>query len=252
MKISIITGTYNAGSTLACCLDSLKSQTIDLEHIVVDGGSTDETLSIVGKHRLDNSVLVSERDDGIYDAMNKGLSLATGDIVGILNSDDYYQSPRVLEKVVALFANENTDACYGDLVYIDKDNVGEIVRYWRSGKYDRRKFYWGWMPPHPTVFVRRSVYEEYGNFNLNLGSAADYELMLRIMVKYSIRVAYLPEILVRMRTGGASNSTFKSRILAHGMDRKAWEINSLKPYLWTLPLKPLRKLPQWFFKKELT
>jgi glycosyltransferase involved in cell wall biosynthesis len=191
------------------------------------------------------SHIVSESDQGIYDAMNKGIRLAQGDIVGILNADDFYASSDILAKVAAIFADPAIDACYGDLVYMDSTDTGKVVRYWRSGAFSPRKFYWGWMPPHPTFFVRRWVYERFGLFNLDLGSAADYELMLRFLVKHQINVAYIPEVLVKMRTGGVSNVSLQNRLKANRMDRKAWTINALKPYPWTLWLKPLRKIGQW-------
>ena len=157
---------------------------------------------------------------------------------------------RVLERVAGVFENPSIEACYGDLVYVKaltRDSK-QVLRYWKSGPFHPDKFKWGWMPPHPTFFVRRSVYEKYGLFNLDLGSAADYELMLRFLFKHRIKVAYIPEVLVCMRAGGVSNASVKNRVNANLMDRKAWEVNGLKPYPWTLFLKPLRKLPQWFMK----
>jgi glycosyltransferase len=131
---------------------------------------------------------------------------------------------------------------------VDRKDPSRIIRYWKSGDYNPRKFYWGWMPPHPTFFVRRWVYDKYGYFNLELGSAADYELMLRFLLKYGITTKYIPEVLIKMRVGGISNATVKNRIAANRMDRKAWEVNDLNPYPWTVLLKPLRKLPQWFMR----
>ena len=173
--------------------------------------------------------------------------MATGEVIGILNADDFYSSDDVLAKVSEVFSDPKVDACYGDLKYVDACNVDKTVRYWKSGNYSQKKFYSGWMPPHPTFFARRSIYESYGAFNLDLGTAADYELMLRLLLKHSINAAYIPEVLVHMRTGGKSNLSFSNRLKANRMDRKAWSINELKPCLWTIPLKPLRKIPQWFF-----
>ncbi len=191
------------------------------------------------------SQIVSEADLGIYDAMNKGIGMSQGDIVGILNADDFYTSSDILAKVAAVFQDSAIDACYGDLVYVDNTDIGKVVRSWRAGNFSLRKFYWGWMPPHPTFFVRRSVYERFGVFNLDLGSAADYELMLRFLVKKAVKPAYIPEILVKMRVGGISNASWGNRLAANRMDRKAWVVNGLKPYPWTLWLKPLRKIGQW-------
>jgi glycosyltransferase len=145
-----------------------------------------------------------------------------------------------------VFDDESIQACYGDLVYVDGKQANKVKRYWRAGEFDRKKFYWGWMPPHPTFFVRASVYEKYGLFNLELGSAADYEIMLRFLLKHQIKVAYLPMVMVHMRTGGVSNASPSARFAANRMDRRAWEVNDLKPYPWTLYAKPLRKVGQWW------
>jgi glycosyltransferase len=263
--ITIITAVYNGSSTIADCLVSVSSQTVPVEHLIIDGASTDTTLDIV-RAISPHARIVSEPDRGIYDAMNKGLRPATGEIIGILNSDDVYADDMVLEQVAHAFEDAVVDACYGDLVYVKEMGTGHraqderenrspstahqspfaVVRYWKSGPFAPQSFYWGWMPPHPTFFVRRSVYEKYGLFNLDLGSAADYELMLRFLLKHRINVRYIPEVLVQMRVGGASNVSVAARINANRMDRKAWEINGLKPYPWTFICKPLRKLPQWW------
>jgi len=245
---SIITATYNARATLRDCLESLKKQTVSIEHIVIDGMSEDATLDIAREYRNPLTQIITEPDSGIYDAMNKGLKRASGDIIGILNADDFYPATNTLSKVLQVFDDPKIDACYGDLLYVDACNTEKIVRNWRSGSFTPAKFYWGWMPPHPTFFVRRSVYEKYGLFNLELGSAADYEIMLRFLVKYRVNTAYIPEVLVKMRTGGVSNASIKNRLLANKMDRKAWKVNELKPYPWTLSMKPLRKIGQWLWK----
>jgi glycosyltransferase involved in cell wall biosynthesis len=246
--ISIITATYNAASTLKDSLQSVSIQTVAPEHVIVDGASFDATITIAKNHSGHIIQISSEPDNGIYDAMNKGISKVTGDIVGILNADDFYADPRVLERVAEVFEDESIDACYGDLCYVDHNNTDKVIRYWSSGDYNYRKFYSGWMPPHPTFFVRKAVYERYGLFNLELSSAADYELMLRFLVRHRIKMAYIPEVLVHMRTGGVSNSTLANRLRANKMDRMAWEANELKPYPWTLTCKPLRKIGQWINK----
>jgi len=243
--ISVITATFNSATTIHDCLASVVSQRGLIEHIIIDGCSTDDTLELV-KSTPNVSRIVSEPDYGIYDAMNKGISLSTGDIVGILNSDDFYADFDVLDRVAEIFKDENIDSCYGDLQYVDAIDTTKVTRDWKAGVFDENSFYWGWMPPHPTFFVRRSVYEKYGLFNLNMGSAADYELMLRFLVKHKIRTAYIPEVLVKMRAGGVSNASLKNRIKANRMDRKAWEVNGLKPFPWTIYMKPLRKLGQYF------
>ncbi|MCP3932535.1 MAG: glycosyltransferase [Bacteroidetes bacterium] len=248
-KISIITATYNAARTIRDCLECVRSQTAEVEHILVDGMSKDGTLDIVQGYYGDLAKIVSEPDLGIYDAMNKGLKLATSEIIGILNADDFYPAKDTLAQVLNAFDNPQIGACYGDLLYVDGRNTHKIVRNWRSGSFIPEKFYWGWMPPHPTFFVRRAVYEKHGLFNLELGSAADYEIMLRFLLKHRVRAAYIPKVLVKMRTGGVSNSTVTNRLRANKMDRMAWCVNDLRPYPWTLTLKPLRKIGQWILKK---
>ena len=260
-SISIITATLNAASTLANNLQCIQEQSISVEHLLIDGGSFDTTLDIAKSQGQHLKVIVSESDSGIYDAMNKGISFANGDIIGILNADDLYASESILEEIQKVFRNPEVDACYGDLEYVrsrlngqaldpnifDKNSF-QTIRYWKSGGLSPHKFYSGWMPPHPTFFVRRSVYEKYGLFNLDLGTAADYEIMLRFLLKHRIKTIYIPEVLVKMRVGGASNRSLKARLAANRNDRKAWEVNGLKPYPWTIPLKPLRKIPQYFLK----
>ncbi len=243
-QISIITVSFNSGSTINNCLDSVRDQGNKVEHIIIDGGSTDGTLDILESYPHIAKV-ISEPDLGIYDAMNKGIALATGDVIGILNSDDFYAGQDVLAKVARIFSKHTTESCYGDLVYVDPANISKITRIWKSGPFHKENFYWGWMPPHPTFFVRRKIYKKYGMFNINLGSAADYELMLRFLVKHSITMEYIPEVLVKMRSGGISNVSLKNRFKANRMDRYAWALNGLKPYPWTTFLKPLLKIRQF-------
>lgn len=245
MKISIITPTFNSAATVADTLSSVSSQTYaDIEHVIVDGLSRDHTMDIVRTYPHVGQ-LISEKDKGIFDGMNKGIALATGEVVGILNSDDVYSTPAVIEKVMQQFADPSVDAVYGDLLYVDASDLNKVVRYWRAGGYSPSAFYWGWMPPHPTFFVRRRYYEQYGAFHLQLRSAADYELMLRFLLRHHLRPAYIPEVLVKMRMGGNSNASIKGRLKANAEDRAAWNMNELKPYPWTLWLKPIRKLPQF-------
>jgi glycosyltransferase len=190
--------------------------------------------------------LLEESPTGIYPAINAGIRAATGSIVGVLNADDLYAAPRVLEQVHAVFDDPKVDACYGDLCYVDQRDTGRVVRYWRAGSFSRSRFRHGWMPPHPTFFLRRCMYEEHGLYRTDLGTAADYELMLRMLYKHQVRAVYLPEVLVHMRAGGASNASLGARLAAHRMDREAWRTNDLRPYPWTLAAKPLRKLNQWW------
>ena len=247
-SVSVITATYNSAGTVADSLESVAGQQdAKIEHIIIDGDSTDSTMSIV-RSFPHVTLSISEKDAGIYDAMNKGIRMAKGEIIGILNSDDFYASPRVISEVVSIFEQTGCDAVYGDLVYIDKADTGKILRYWRSGQYRDNAFIWGWMPPHPSLFIRRSIYDAYGSYNLDLGTAADYELMLRMIHKHKIRLAYLPEILVKMRSGGASNMNLASRLRANLADRRAWQVNGIKPFWFTTYLKPLRKLSQFILR----
>jgi len=243
--ISIITAVLNGIRTIRDCIGSVKGQVYPAEHVIIDGNSTDGTLDVISECCPSLEKVVSEPDRGIYDAMNKGVRLATGDVIGILNADDIYAHSNVLAKVARVFADERFDACYGDLDYVDPVDTVRVLRSWRAGAFNQKSFYWGWMPPHPTLFVRRKVYEKYGDFKLDMGSAADYELMLRFIVKREIRVGYIPEVLVNMRYGGVSTLTLRNRIAANRMDRRAWEVNGLRPYPWTLWVKPLRKIGQF-------
>lgn len=245
MKISIITATYNSAVTIRDTLSCIASQQYhNIEHLIIDGVSKDKTLEIVNEFSHVAKV-ISEKDKGIYDAMNKGVQLATGDIIGILNSDDFYTCPLVLSKVAAAFEDPAVDAVYGDLQYVKQDNVDVVTRTWKSGRYKKKLLYYGWMPPHPTFFVRRHIYDKCGLFNTTLRSAADYELMLRILLKHNTRVEYIPEVLVKMRAGGVSNASLKNRLRANKEDEMAWKLNALKPYFFTMWLKPLRKILQF-------
>lgn len=246
MKFSVITVCYNSASTIEASLLSVLEQTHhDIEYIVVDGGSTDGTLDILNKYADKISRLISEADHGIYDALNKGLKMANGEVIGILHADDIYSDNSVIEKYNQVFSAGKCDAVYADLQYVDRTNIDKVVRTWKSGPYKHGMFLNGWMPPHPTFFVKRSCYERFGHFNTSLKTAADYELMLRMMHLHKISVNYLEAITVKMRVGGVSNLSLKNRIKANLEDRKAWKINGLHPYFYTLLLKPLRKLTQF-------
>ena len=245
MKISIITATYNSAATVRDTLACIAEQQYDnIEHIIVDGLSKDNTLAIV-KEFAHVANVISEKDKGIYDAMNKGVQMATGDVIGILNSDDFYTGPSILAKVAAAFEDPAVEAVYGDLQYVNPANVQVIIRTWKSGTFQKKYLYYGWMPPHPTFFVRRHIYEKCGLFNTTLRSAADYELMLRVLLKYNTRVQYIPEVLVKMRAGGMSNASLKNRVRANKEDAMAWKLNDLKPFFFTMWLKPLRKVLQF-------
>ena len=244
MKISIITPSYNSGITIKSCLESIPHQTYkNVEHLLIDGGSKDDTIEIA--HTYSHLTrIVSEPDQGLYDAMNKGIKLANGDIIGILNSDDVYTSQDVIQFVIDRFKDHKVDAVYGDLNYINQNN--KIIRKWRSGEYSRDSFLQGWMPPHPTFFIRKEYYDRYGLYNTDFSISADYELMLRMLYKHNLKGAYIPKVLVSMLTGGQSNGSLRKRWMANREDRKAWEINGLKPGSLTLLKKPIKKLIQYF------
>jgi len=246
LKISIITITFNSESTIEQTIRSVIDQTYaNIEYIIVDGRSTDDTLKIVEKYKDRITKLLSEKDNGLYDALNKGIEMASGDVVGILHSDDFYINDEVIQKYADTFIKNNSDSVYSDLYYVDKTNTDKIIRKWKSGGYSPSSFINGWMPPHPTFFVKKEVYKKLGKFNLDFKSAADYELMLRFIQKNKISISYLPEYTVKMRVGGKSNVTVKNRINANLEDRRAWEINGLKPRFYTLYLKPFRKIIQF-------
>ena len=251
MKISIITVTFNSAATLEQTIRSVIDQTYeDVEYIIIDGQSTDSTLAIIDQFGKQISKLVSEKDNGLYDALNKGIALATGEVIGFLHSDDFYANNTVLEKYASIFLKEKPDAVYSDLYYVDKNDVAKIVRRWKSGKHHDRSFINGWMPPHPTFFVKKDIYERHGVFNLDFKTAADYELMLRFIEKQKIKLAYLPEFTIKMRVGGKSNASVQNRVNANIEDRKAWEINGLKSRFYTLYLKPLRKITQFLMLRR--
>jgi glycosyltransferase len=249
MKLSIITVCYNSAATIRDAVESvLAQQGVELEYIVIDGKSTDDTVDLLQGYGKRITQLVSEPDQGIYDAMNKGVALATGEIVGILNSDDFYANHSVLEAVVAAFADDSVECVYGDLDYVDAEDTDKVVRAWRSGECTPGAFRRGWHPAHPTFFVRRSVYERVGAFNLDLKIAADYEFMLRVLERDQSKAAYVPHVLVKMRTGGASNASIKNILQANLQCWQAWRLNGLG---WSpLPIiaKPLSKLKQFFLK----
>lgn len=247
MKVSIITICYNSEATIRETISSVLSQSYaDIEYIIVDGASKDSTCEIVRSFGDKISTFVSERDKGIYDAMNKGVKLATGDVIGILNSDDFYADANVVSDIVHTFEKTGARGVYADLVYVDRENINNIKRTWKSGLYEEGKFLFGWMPPHPTFFVKKEVYEAYGHYTTELRSSSDYEFMLRVIHKEKISVGYLPRVITKMRVGGQSNVTLANRKKANREDRRAWEMNGMKPYFFTIALKPLRKIHQFF------
>lgn len=252
MKISIITVVRNGEQTIRDTINCVLSQSYhNIEYIVVDGNSTDRTLDIVQSFGNKVSKIISEPDTGIYDAMNKGLRAATGDYIGFLNADDFYSDQDVVSKIVSTARETQADSIYGDLVFVDQNNTNKIVRYWKSGRFDRFKMIFGWSVPHPTFFVKRSVFKRHGLFRENFGLSGDYEMMVRFFFKDRISAAYIPQVLVRMRVGGAGNSGLQSKIKGNREDIQAWKQNGLKIPFLTIFLKPLRKLPQFIMRPGL-
>ncbi|MEX1200846.1 MAG: glycosyltransferase family 2 protein [Methylophaga sp.] len=206
-KISILTVCYNSAKTIIDTFTSVREQNYgNIEYIVVDGGSTDGTLKLIENSDAVTKY-VSEPDEGIYDAMNKGISMATGDVIGLLNADDFFDADDVLSEIARIFQNQTVDACYADLVYVQQQNTKKIVRYWQPGAFRPGAFKRGWMPPHPTFFCRKSVYQQYGDFDLRYKIAADVELLFRFLEQSEVNAVYLPRIITRMRLGGTTNQS---------------------------------------------
>jgi glycosyltransferase involved in cell wall biosynthesis len=249
LKISVITAVYNNVSTIEDTILSVISQTYpNVEHIIIDGASTDGTVDVIRKHVAKIAVVKSEPDHGIYDAMNRGLALAKGDIIGFLNGDDIYADSSVLEAIARTIETQKVDACYGDLVYVDRNNVRKIVRYWKSQAYRGGLFEKGWMPAHPTFYAKRQVYEKYGGYDTTYRRQSDFELTLRFLAVHKIKSAYIPRVLIRMRSGGASRELMhilEGNIEAYHACRK----HSLKVTPFFIARKILSRVPQ-FFRRE--
>ena len=250
MKISIITVCYNSAETIGHTLRSVREQTYKhIEHIVVDGGSTDNTLEIVAAEGQHVAKLISEKDKGIYDAMNKGINLAHGDVVGFINADDFYASTNVLSDVAAVFEKTGSDSCFGDLCYVSQLDPTRVVRYWRSKDFALGSFEAGWCPPHPTFFVRRSVYERLGGFDLNFKIAADFELMARYLEVARISSCYIPNVLVKMRLGGTTNKSLGNILKQNSEIRQALGKLSLKFSLSKFLLPKLMSRAMQFLRR---
>ncbi len=251
MKISIITCSYNAVYTIEETIKSVLSQKdADIEYIVIDGLSGDGTVDIIKKYSDKIYKFVSEKDNGIYNAMNKGIKSARGDVVGFLNADDVYFNEKVINKIIKVFESEKVDSVYGDLIYVSKDS-NKIKRCWKSGDFDISNFKKGWMPPHPSFFVKKDIYEKYGGFNENYKISADYELMVRLLYKNKISTFYLPDLLVKMKTGGVSNKvsqTFKRLKEDYDIIKK-YNLGGFGGELGVMFKKRFYKINQYFNKK---
>jgi len=247
-KISVVTAVWNRAGTIGAAIESVQQQTYgNVEHVIQDGGSTDGTLDIVRKMATPATALVSERDSGIYDAINRGILRASGDVIGLMHSDDFFATASVLEHVAQAFTDPDIDGVYGDLDYVSADDTSHVIRHWRSGVYEPRKLARGWMPPHPTLYLRRQVFDQWGLYDPSFRIAADYDAMLRYLAKGRIRVAYIPEVMVKMRMGGASNRSLKHIIRKSREDLSALRRNGVGG-LGTLAAKNFSKLGQFVAK----
>jgi len=247
MKVSIITVTYNSAKHLQDCINSVKSQNYaDIEHIVIDGLSTDNTVDIIKANTGSIAKWISEKDVGMYDAINKGMNMATGDIIGVLNSDDILASKDVIESIVDCFQKNKVDTIYGDLVYVDPSDTEKVVRTWKGFSYKRVRFMLGWMPAHPTFYVRKNIIDNLGGYESHYFTAADFEFMSRYLYRYRVSSLYLPKLIVKMRNGGASNESLSRRIRANRRDYLAMKLNKIPLPLLVSVLKPLRKVPQYY------
>lgn len=248
LKISVVTATWNCANTLPDCLESVRRQTYtNREHVVVDGASTDGTIDVIKKHIHQIATFKSKRDKGIYDALNKGNLLATGDVVGFLHADDLYASDYVLAKIAKAFEDPTVCAIYGDLEYVRQQDTSKVIRRWQSKPFNKSDLGWGWMPPHPTLYVRREWYSKIGGFDVNYKIAADYLSILKLFTQPAFKTQHIPEVLITMRLGGASNKSIKSIIKKSGEDWRALRSchfsvpNALRAVAW----KNLSKLSQF-------
>lgn len=246
MKVSVITATYNSENTIQRTIDSVIGQDYkDIEYIIIDGGSTDRTIHILEENTDKISYFISEKDNGIYDALNKGIKLATGDIIGFLNSDDVYYSQCVVSRIVSFFENEKSDVVYGNLIYQSR-KVGEnkIIRFWESNLFDIKLLKFGWMPPHPTLYCTKNVYDVYGLYNTEYRISADYDFILRVFKQNSLKKTYIPQILVKMDVGGVSNNSFSNICIKSKEDYLSITRNGIGG-ITTLLLKNIRKIRQF-------
>lgn len=248
MKVSIITATYNSASTILDTVRSLECQTyVNIEYIIIDGASKDNTLDIINQSCSRVTKIISESDNGIYDALNKGISMATGDIVGFLHSDDLLAYPDAIKDLVTTISQCNADCVYADLDYVDKSDTNRIVRHWRSGAFNMAKISLGWMPPHPTFYMKRSLYQQWGGFDLSFKICADYDSVIRYLKKPELQVSYLPHVVIKMRVGGASNNSFGNLVRKLKEERNILKRNGVS---WPLAmfLKRASKITQYVFK----
>jgi glycosyltransferase involved in cell wall biosynthesis len=247
MKISLLTVSFNSASTIKDTIESIRSQDYkNIEYIVVDGKSKDGTVEIIKSYDSFISKWISEPDKGIYDAMNKAIQLATGDVVGILNSDDFYSTNTIISQVAEAFTDEIVDVVFGDLVFVDPNNLNKIVRKYSSAKWHPSKFARGFMPAHPTVFIRRKYYEQFGLFKIDYKIAADYELLIRFLHVQKLKYKYLPITMVKMRRGGVSSRNWKSNFILNDEIIRACRENGIKTSVFKVYPKYFTKLFELF------
>ncbi|NIP53056.1 MAG: glycosyltransferase [Phycisphaerae bacterium] len=246
MKVSIITVCFNSAETIEDTINSVLDQDYkDIKYIVVDGGSTDGTLDIINSYRGKIAKVISEPDNGIYEAMNKGIKSSTGDIIATLNSDDVYTERTVVSRIVEFMRSNGLDAVYGDLVYVDRNRADRITRFWKAGKYKKGAFRYGWILPHPTFFCRKEIFERFGCFNDELQVAADFELMLRFIEKHNIKIGYLPKVIVKMRKGGKAN-VLRGIIRGNLEIMRSFRLNDVRLSPWFFFYRPITKILQLF------
>lgn len=249
MKVSIITVVFNGEKYIDDCIQSVLAQDYSsIEYIIIDGASNDGTLAIINSYKHQIHHLISEKDKGMYDALNKGITLASGDVIGILNADDMLASSTIISTIVTKFKVTGAEGVYGNLNYIDADHPQKIIRNWISKQHQINDFNKGWMPAHPTLYVKNSLFKTYGNYSLNYGTAGDYELMLRFLYRHQIKAVYLNQLIVNMRVGGMSNASIKQRYLAFINDYRAAKNNQISSPLWAILLKKMGKISQYLHR----
>jgi len=248
MKVSIITATNNSQKTVEDCIKSIREQEYqNIEHIIIDNKSTDSTLNIINRNKKNNNFikLISEFDNGIYDALNKGINHASGDIIGFLHSDDIFYNCHTIFDIVSFLKKNKYDGVYGNLQYVKKNNTNKVVRFWKSSKFDQNLLKKGWMPPHPTLFLRKYVYDKHGKFNDFFQISADYDFILRVFKDQELTLGYFPSVITRMRVGGVSNRSFKNIIKKSVEDYNAIKNNNIGNFK-TLIGKNISKVKQFF------
>lgn len=252
MKVSIITGALNNSEYIEACIQSVINQDYEnIEYIVIDGGSTDGTVDIIKKYKDKINVWISEPDNGMYDAINKGIGISSGDIIGILHSDDLYVDKHVIGNIVQEFRSK-VDSVYADLVYVERNNLKNVIRHYDSSVFQISKFAYGWMPAHPTFFVRRSIYQKYGLYKTDYIIAADYELLVRFYAKHRVSYSYLPKVIVKMRSGGLSTRNFKSNVILNREIVRACRENGIETNIFKVYSKYFIKLSQLFKRSRQT